>query len=176
MPKQQHKPAHLTTLEFPSPEAAWGFAQQALEMGHRVDLPARVNLFPVGMHLAVWVGALIGGAVLGLLGALAENFMLGLPRLGPIFAAPTGAPTVLFAFLGGSVGALTGGLLTLRLAAMAAEARAGDERATHVETGQPIQPVLVEALGERERLAHLAMEWGGYPLPASSEPRRGEHV
>lgn len=185
MPKQQRESPHLTTLEFPSPEAAWGFAQQAQELGHRVDLPERVDLFPAGTHRAVWSGALIGGLVLGLVGALAESFMLPLPRLGPIFAAPTGAPTVLFAFLGGSVGALTGGLATLR----AVPAARADREMVQPEPGHPgqaqvvavqspareawedppMQPTLVEVQGERESLEHLALEWGGHAVPVPEQ-------
>ncbi|WP_034388663.1 hypothetical protein [Deinococcus sp. YIM 77859] len=189
MPKQQRESPQVATLEFPSPEAAWGFAQQAQERGHRVDLPERVNLFPAGMYRAVWVAALIGGTVLGLVGALAENFMLALPRLGPIFAAPTGAPTVLFAFLGGSVGALTGGLATLR----AVPAARADREMVQPEPGHPapaqvvavqspareawedprVQPTLVEVQGEGEALEHLALEWGGHAVPVPEGRRRG---
>lgn len=151
-------PQNRTTFEFPSPEAAWGFAQQARELGHRVDLHGRVNLFAPGTHAAVWAGALIGGTLLALVGAFAETFALALPRLGPVFAAPIGAPTVLFALMGGSAGALIGGLLMLRRAPThkADPARHDD---------QSMQPALVEVSGQDDMLGHMAMEWGGLATP-----------
>ncbi len=160
-----------TTFEFPSPEAAWGFAQQARELGHRVDLPERVNLFSHGSHAAVWIGALIGGALLGLIGAFAENFALALPRLGPIFAAPIGAPTVLFAVLGGSAGALIGGLLTLRPVA-AHTVQEGHLKLQAQHGSLPMQPVLVAIQSDDEQLGHVAMEWGGLATPDAAPAER----
>lgn len=166
----------MTTLEFPSPQAAWGFAQQAREMGHRTELQGRANLFAPGTHAAPWGGALVGGALLGLLGAFAEHFAVGLPRLGPIFAAPVGAPTVLFSFLGGSLGALLGGLATLRKDDPAhqrhqeAVRQMGQGRMQQGQTqqsgqmqgGMKVQPARVRAEGERDMLEHMAMTWGGH--------------
>lgn len=197
MQERGQQAAH--TFKFPSPEAAWGFAQQAREMGHEVALQGRVNLFAPGTHAAVWLGAVVGGVLLALVGVAAENFSLGLPRLGPLFAAPTGAPTLLLAMLGGSAGALVGGLVTLRAAPAVVAAR--EERAAAApnwehhayppERGQvivaepgpgapegshvpPMPPVLVEARGEREMLAHTALEWGGQAVPSAAEQHQAD--
>lgn len=135
-----------TILDFPSSQAAWGFAVQAREMGHHVRVDGTVNLFAPRTHALTWGLAVAGGAALGLVGAFAETFQLGLPRLGPIFAAPTGAPTVLFGAAGGSLGALAGGLLALR-------------PAREFEAGSPVARVRAE--GEREMLERMAAGWGG---------------
>lgn len=103
----------MTTAEFPSPAAAREFADTARARWAHAEVIGGVRIVPRRSAAAAWIGALIGGLALGLIGGLAEGGYLGLPRLEPLLAAPVWSVTMLASVIGGSLGALIGSLATL---------------------------------------------------------------
>ena len=100
--------------EFPSAEAAWEFTEEARASGHRVKLTDTARPVAKRSFGTAVVSALVLGSLFGVLGAYAEAGVVGLPRLEPLFAAPVGAVGAFLAAFGGSLGALLGGLATLK--------------------------------------------------------------
>jgi hypothetical protein len=103
----------MRTVELPSTQAAWHFVVDAQQQGYDAEMAAATKILPRTTFWAIVIGALLGGTLLALVGALAEAGRLGLPRLEPLFAAPVGAVTALLATIGGSFGALIGGFIGL---------------------------------------------------------------
>ena len=104
----------MTTAEFPSAEAAWEFTEEARASGHKVKLTDTARPVTKRAFWTAVVSALVLGSLFGVLGAYAEAGVVGLPRLEPLFAAPVGAVSAFLAVFGGSLGALLGGLATLK--------------------------------------------------------------
>ena len=100
--------------EFPSAEAAWEFTEEARASGHKVKLTDTARPVTKRAFWTAVVSALVLGSLFGILGAYAEVGVVGLPRLEPLFATPVGAVSAFLAVFGGSLGALLGGLATLR--------------------------------------------------------------
>ncbi len=103
----------MSTVEFPSAEAAYNFSVEVRTAGHQVKLGGATKPVTRQAFRTAALSALVGGTLFGLLGAFAEAGMVGLPRLEPLFAAPLGAVTALLSIFGGSLGALLGGLVAL---------------------------------------------------------------
>ncbi len=105
----------VDTLEFPSPNAARQFAADAGSAGWQVRFPegSTVRIFTRRMLRGTLAGIVLGGAVLGFIGWLADTGLLGFDRLEPLFAAPYGTVTVLAATVGACLGGLAGTLATL---------------------------------------------------------------
>jgi hypothetical protein len=150
------------TLEFSSPEAARYFTGDARPAGWRVEFPtgAVSRIFTRRMAGATAAGLVIGGAVLGLLGWLADAGLLGLDRFEPLFAAPYGAVTVLFATVGAALGGVAGTLATLEAAPMP-------------PAGETLR-VTVQGDGDAEQLMRFARRYGGTQVLTGGESRGGE--
>ncbi len=135
----------MRTVEFPSAEAAYDFAVDARALGYKVTLDDAAQPVTKRAFWTAVVAALVGGTVFGLVGALAEAGLIGLPRLEPLFAAPVGSVTTLLSIFGGSLGALLGGLAALK----------------------PVTPRLLAAHyvsvagGEKDSVGSLAGRYGG---------------
>ena len=162
----------MQTLEFPSVKAAWHFVQEAKASGYEAHLNQTVSLLSVRARWFVVAGSLLGGSLLGVLGAWAEAGRLPLPGLEPLFAAPIGAVTALLAMIGGSLGALLGGLLDLSPTPTlianrplvevetdggdrALEQLAGDYGMGHREAAQVTQPAMAHQLTPQRLTAWL---------------------
>ncbi len=106
----------MQKLSFPSTRAAWQFSQDLRAEGYHPRFAAVARPITKKMFIAALIGALIGGAILCIVGILAEQGKLGLPRLEPLFASPPGAVAALLAVIGGSFGAAIGGLIGMEAA------------------------------------------------------------
>ncbi|WP_292727991.1 DUF4396 domain-containing protein [Methanoculleus sp.] len=148
-------------FEFPSLEAARQFAEDVRPTGWRVEFPAGAvaRIFTRRMAGATAAGLVIGAAVLGLLGWLADAGLLGLDRFEPLFAAPYGTVTVLFATVGAALGGLAGTLATLEAAPMP-------------PAGETIR-VTVQGDGDAEQLMRFARRYGGTQALTGGESRGG---
>lgn len=151
------------TFEFPSFEAARQFAGDARPAGWRVKFPAGAvsRIFTRRMRGATAAGLVVGAVVLGLIGWLVDAGLIGLDRLEPLFAAPYGAVTVLFATIGAALGALAGTLATLEAAPM-------------LPAGETVR-VTVRGDGDTEPLIRLARRYGGAPAGGGSPGGGGGH-
>ncbi len=143
----------MQKLNFPSTKAAAHFVEEAQAQGYRARLPAGARILPRMTVWAIIIGALIGGALFGVIGGLAEAGQLGLPRLEPLFAAPVGAVTALLATFGGSLGALIGGFIGLHPVA---------PLTTYADTEVLVDGVLVDDNADKAALEKLAMPYRGY--------------
>lgn len=145
------------TIAFPSAEAASNFAAEARRSGWKARLPSALAVVTRRSRDGIIVGSIAGALVLGAIGLLMETFMFGFPRLGPIFSAPLGAVTVIFLSIGGGLGGLIGGLLTVQ---QADRARPGGE--ARVE---------VSGFDDARKVESLAGHYGG--RPAEGDPPDG---
>ncbi len=107
----------MTTVTFPSTEVASQFARAARSQGHAVEVVGETVVVPRRSALVTLVVALVGAVPLVLLGWFAEQWMVGLPRLEPLFAAPIGSVTLLLGVTGAAIGAVVGSLASLPRAA-----------------------------------------------------------
>ncbi len=107
-------------------------------------------------RLLILLGAMLGAAILGSVGALAEWGVIGIDRLEPLFASPVGAVALLYAVIGGSLGALVPALGLLE----AAPARPPVDRPHAVARGS----------GDRDTLQRIAGRYGGWAVSAESVP------
>lgn len=151
-------------FEFPSLEAAGEFAGDARPAGWRVEFPTRVvsRIVTRRMAGATVAGIVAGGIALGLLGWFADTGLLGLDRLEPLFAAPYGMVTVLFATIGAALGGLAGTLATLEAAPMP-------------PAGETVR-VTARGEGGADSLMRSARRYGGTAVLTPREPQEGgEH-
>lgn len=86
------------------------------ESGHTRDDGSgyfgKSRLFTSRSLLITLIGALAGGFIFGLMGYFAENGIISLPRLEPLFAAPYFTVTIFMAIFGAGLGAVIGSLAT----------------------------------------------------------------
>lgn len=71
----------MSTVEFPSAEAAWDFSVDARAAGHQVKIGDTARPVTKQAFRTALLSALVGGTLFGLLGAFAEAGVVGLPRL-----------------------------------------------------------------------------------------------
>ena len=162
---------HMEKAMFPTAGAAWQFAVAARAKGHKAKVLASVSLLTRGSLLVTLLAALLGGVILGLLGAFAEAGLLGLPRLEPLFAAPVGSVTTFLAVVGVSLGALVAGLVTLH------PVKASDDSTRHVHLmGEPdrssIEPLVKQHGGEM--VTGVDAEHEGQDNSVRSDSKRGK--
>jgi hypothetical protein len=146
-------------FRFPSVNSAWHFLVDATQEGWKVSTPDidTVSFYDARTRWFILIGALLGAVILGSAGALAEWGVIGIDRLEPLFASPVGAVALLYAVIGGCLGALIPALGFLG----------------PISAGSPADAphAVAKGTGDQDALAHIAGRYGGEQVPVESVPQ-----